>query len=135
MKKKKKIFHPKRVMSQRINRDGQSVVVYFFDLIKERERERERNHWIEKKFYPDKKRCIDFHFFRVDIFHKEIEHNDTTTNHPPIKQRDFFYVTQSGRVVFNYNSYWRLFLHVIIYIFTCYLLLRLNNFLKCIPAH
>ena len=41
-KKKKKFFHPKRVMSQRINRDGQSVVLYFFDLIKERERE--RNH-------------------------------------------------------------------------------------------
>lgn len=91
-------------MSQRINRDGQSVVLYFFDLIKERERERETTE-LKKSFTRIKKRCIDFHFFRVDIFHKEIEHNDTTTNHPPIKQRDFFYVTQSGRVVFNYNSY------------------------------
>lgn len=78
-KKKKKIFHPKRVMSQRINRDGQSVVLYFFDLIKERERERETTE-LRKSFTRIKKRCIDFHFFRVDIFHKEIEHNDTTTN-------------------------------------------------------
>ena len=68
-------------MSQRINRDGQSVVLYFFDLIKERERERETTE-LRKSFTRIKKRCIDFHFFRVDIFHKEIEHNDTTTNQP-----------------------------------------------------
>lgn len=129
-KKKKKFFHPKRVMSQRINRDGQSVVLYFFDLIKERERERETTE-LRKSFTRIKKRCIDFHFFGLTFFTKKL----STTTLPPTKQRDFFYVTQNSRVVFNYNSYWRLFLHVIIYIFMCYLLLHPNNFLKCIPAH
>ena len=74
-------------MSQRINRDGQSVVVYFFDLIKERERERETTEL--RKSFTRIKALHRFPFFRVDIFHKEIEHNDTTTNHPPSKEISF----------------------------------------------